>query len=141
MFCLVFFLLILVACILFLCQHVGALARVAVNDLVEKAWVELDGDIIDYKEYQEIHRGTFDQDVTDISRLVEQVTDLECLETEAVEGISKTGTRIQAEENQIYDHNFAKINEELTRRQKDLESFRSLLSRDARMQHPHCRAA
>ena len=67
-----------------------ALARVALNDSVEKAWVELDGDIIDYKEYQEIHRGTFDQDITGMSRLVEQVTDLECMETEAFEGISKT---------------------------------------------------
>ena len=76
-----------------------ALARVALNDLVEQAWVELDGDIIGYKEYQTIHRGTFDQDITGMSRLVEQVTDLECLETEAIEGISKTDEKSGGREN------------------------------------------
>ena len=45
-------------------------ARVALNDLVEKAWVELDDKIIECKEYQEMNRATFDQVVTDISRLV-----------------------------------------------------------------------
>merc|ERR1719183_963650 len=46
-------------------------ARVALNDLVEKAWVELDDKIIECKEYQEMNRATFDQITTDISRLVE----------------------------------------------------------------------
>ena len=36
-------------------------ARVALNDLVEKAWVELDDHIIECKEYKEMSRGTFDQ--------------------------------------------------------------------------------
>ena len=38
-----------------------AKARIALNDLVEKAWVELDDKIIECKEYQEMNRATFDQ--------------------------------------------------------------------------------
>ena len=109
-------------------------ARVALNDLVEKAWVELDDKIIECKEYQEMNRGTFDQVTTDISRLVEQVTDLERVETEAVEGISKTDMGIQAvedeisKETKIYNYNYAKNNEELTRRQNDLDVFQFILT-------------
>jgi len=36
-------------------------ARVALNDLVEKAWVELDDHIMECKEYKEMSGGTFDQ--------------------------------------------------------------------------------
>jgi len=44
-------------------------------------WIELDDKIIECKEYQEKNRATFDQVVTDISCLVEQITDLERAET------------------------------------------------------------
>merc|ERR1712127_897312 len=106
-----------------------AKARIALNDLVEKAWVELDDKIIECKEYQEMNRGTFDQVVTDISRLVEQITDLERVETEALEGISKMEMEIKAveaelsKETKIYNYNFAKNTEELTKRQNDLDVF------------------
>jgi len=109
-------------------------ARVALNDLVEKAWVELDDKIIECKEYQEMNRATFDQVTTDISRLVEQVTDLERVETEAVEGITKTDLMIQAveseisKETKIYNYNRAKNDEELTRRQNDLDVFQFILT-------------
>jgi len=109
-------------------------ARVALNDLVEKAWVELDDKIIECKEYQEMNRATFDQVTTDISRLVEQVTDLERVESESVEGISKTDMNIQAveseisKETKIYNYNYAKNNEELTRRQNDLDVFQFILT-------------
>jgi len=109
-------------------------ARVALNDLVEKAWVELDDKIIECKEYQEMNRATFDQVTTDISRLVEQVTDLERVETEAVEGITKTDLMIQAveseisKETKIYNYNHAKNDEELTRRQNDLDVFQFILT-------------
>ena len=36
-------------------------ARVASNDLVEKAWVELDDHIMECKEYKEMSGGTLDQ--------------------------------------------------------------------------------
>jgi len=109
-------------------------ARVALNDLVEKAWVELDDKIIECKEYQEMNRATFDQIVTDISRLVEQITDLERIETESLEGIAKTEMQIKdvmaemSKETKIYNYNYAKNSEELTRRQNDLDVFQFILT-------------
>merc|ERR1719174_2641217 len=111
-----------------------AKARIALNDLVEKAWVELDDKIIECKEYQEMNRATFDQVVTDISRLVEQITDLERVETESLEGIAKMEMEIKAveaeltKETQIYNLNYAKNSEELTRRQNDLDVFQFILT-------------
>merc|ERR1719163_1379667 len=110
-----------------------AKARIALNDLVEKSWVELDDKIIECKEYQEMNRATFDQVVTDISRLVEQITDLERVETESLEGIAKSEAEIKAveaelsKETQIYNLNYAKNSEELTRRQNDLDVFQFIL--------------
>merc|ERR1719409_1274454 len=111
-----------------------AKARIALNELVEKAWVELDDKIIACKEYQEMNRATFDQVVTDISRLVEQITDLERVETESLEGIAKMEMEIKnveaelSKETQIYNLNFAKNSEELTRRQNDLDVFQFILT-------------
>ena len=111
-----------------------AKARVALNDLVEKAWVELDDKIIECKEYQEMNRATFDQIVSDISRLVEQITDLERVETESLEGIQKADQMIEAvedeigKETKIYNYNYAKNSEELTRRQNDLDVFQFILT-------------
>merc|ERR1719223_689891 len=111
-----------------------AKARIALNDLVEKAWVELDDKIIECKEYQEMNRATFDQVVTDITRLVEQITDLERVETESLEGIAKTEQQIKdveaelSKETKIYNYNYAKNSEELTRRQNDLDVFQFILT-------------
>jgi len=111
-----------------------AKARIALNDLVEKAWVELDDKIIECKEYQEMNRGTFDQVTTDISRLVEQITDLERVETESLEGIAKMEMEIKgveaelSKETKIYNFNFAKNTEELTKRQNDLDVFQFILT-------------
>jgi len=91
-----------------------AKARIALNDLVEKAWVELDDKIIECKEYQEMNRATFDQVVTDISRLVEQITDLGRVETESLDGISRSEMEIKGvedelgKETQVYNLNYAK---------------------------------
>merc|ERR1740115_289871 len=111
-----------------------AKARIALNDLVEKAWVRLDDKIIQCKEYQEMNRATFDQVVTDISRLVEQITDLSRVESESIEGINRMEEEIQAVEDQrareIREYNFifAKNSEELTRRQNDLDVFQFILT-------------
>jgi len=111
-----------------------AKARIALNDLVEKAWVELDDKIIECKEYQEMNRATFDQVTTDISRLVEQITDLERVETESLEGIAKMEMQIKdveaelSKETKIYNYNFAKNSEELTLRQNDLDVFQFILT-------------
>merc|ERR1740117_1462633 len=109
-------------------------ARIALNDLVEKAWVELDDKIIECKEYQEMNRGTFDQVTTDISRLVEQITDLARVEGESLGGITKSDMMIQdveseiSKETKIYNYNYAKNSEELTRRQNDLDVFQMILT-------------
>jgi len=109
-------------------------ARIALNNLVEAAWTELDDKIIECKEYQEMNRATFDQVVTDISRLVEQITDLERVETESLEGIAKTEMEIKdveaelSKETKIYNYNYAKNSEELTRRQNDLDVFQFILT-------------
>merc|ERR1719446_1317111 len=52
-------------------------ARVALNGLVEASWKELDDKIIECKEFEEQNRGTFEQVMSDISRLVEQISDLQ----------------------------------------------------------------
>merc|ERR1719428_2240794 len=81
-----------------------------------------------------MNRATFDQVVTDISRLVEQITDLERIETESLEGIAKMEAAIKAveeelsKETKIYNFNFAKNSEELTRRQNDLDVFQFILT-------------
>ena len=78
-----------------------AKARIALNDLVEKAWVELDDRIIACKEYQVMNRATLDQVVTDIASLVEQIIDLERIETESMEGIAKMEAEIKAVEEEL----------------------------------------
>ena len=111
-----------------------AKARIALNELVEKAWVELDDKIIQCKEYQEMNRATFDQVVTDISRLVEQITDLSRVETEAIEMQSKMEMEIKAvedevsKETKIYNFNFAKNTEDLNVKQNDLDVFQFILT-------------
>ena len=55
----------------------------------------MDGKIIECKGCQEVNRDTFDHVVTDISRLVDQITDLERIETESLEGIAKMEASIK----------------------------------------------
>jgi hypothetical protein len=69
-------------------------ARVALNGLVEASWKELDDKIIECKEFEEQNRGTFDQVTSDISRLVEQISDLQRIESESIDGIASTEQQI-----------------------------------------------
>ena len=78
-----------------------AKARAALNNLIGKAWVEFDDKIIACKEYQVMNRATFDQVVTDIARLMVQLTDLERIETESMEGIAKMEAEIKAVEDEV----------------------------------------
>jgi hypothetical protein len=55
----------------------------------------LNDKIIGCKEDQEMNRATFEQVVTGKTRLVEQITDLERVETEAPEGIPKTEMQVK----------------------------------------------
>jgi len=108
-------------------------ARTVLNGMVETAWKEMDDKIIECKEYEEQNRGTFDQVVTDISRLVEQISDFQRLETEAIDGVSQMEAEILdveaelAKESKVYKEIFAANNAEMTIRQNDLDVFTFIL--------------
>lgn len=56
------------------------------NDMIFQAWLALDDELIKCKEFQERNRGSFDQVMTDLQRLAQQVSDLERQRIEANEG-------------------------------------------------------
>ena len=66
--------------------------------------------------------------------MVEQIADLERIETESLEGIANMAVSIKeveaelSKETKIYMLNYAKNSEELTRRQNDLDVFRFILT-------------
>ena len=108
-------------------------ARVALNGLVEASWKELDDKIIECKEFEEQNRGTFEQVMSDISRLVEQISDLQRIDTESMAGISQMEQEISdveatlADETKIYNQIRAVNNAEMTIRQADLDVFTFIL--------------
>jgi len=108
-------------------------ARVALNGLVEASWKELDDKIIESKEFEEQNRGTFEQVTSDISRLVEQISDLQRIESESIDGIASTEQQIDdveatlAEEKKIYDQIYSVNNAEMVIRQNDLDVFTFIL--------------
>jgi uncharacterized protein YegL len=59
------------------------------NHMIEEAWKDLDNEIIKCKEFEDRNRGTFDQVMTDLARLGEQIADLERQKSEANENIHK----------------------------------------------------
>ena len=65
------------------------------NNLVEKAWTELDNKIFKCKGFQDMNRNTYGQVTRDIMRLIEQINDLERVEAEAIEGIATKEQEIQ----------------------------------------------
>jgi len=90
-----------------------AKARRALNDLVEKAWIELDDKIFKCKGFQEMNRENYAQVTRDIMRLIEQINDLERIEAEAIEGIAEKESEIKdaeellAKETQLYNIEYA----------------------------------
>lgn len=109
-------------------------ARVVLNGLVEASWKEMDDKIIECKEFEEQNRGTWEQVTTDISRLIEQISDLQRIETESMDGIEQTEMEIGmveatlAEEQKIYDQIKAVNTAEMTIRQNDLDVFTFILT-------------
>merc|ERR1719162_2589148 len=101
-----------------------AKARRALNELVEKAWIELDDKIFKCKGFQEMNRENFAQTTRDIMRLIEQINDLERIEAESIEGIASKEMEIRdveellAKETKLYNIEFAENKAELTIRQK-----------------------
>jgi hypothetical protein len=103
------------------------------NGLVEASWKEMDDKIIECEEFEEQNRGQFEQVVADISRLVEQISDLQRIESESIDGISQTDQEISdveatmAEEEKIYKQILAANSVEMTIRQNDLDVFTFIL--------------
>jgi hypothetical protein len=108
-------------------------ARIALNDLVEKAWVELDNKIFKCKGFQDMNRNNYGQVTRDIMRLIEQINDLERIEAEAIEGISQKEQEILdveallAKETKLYNIEYTENKAELTIRQNDLDVFTFIL--------------
>ena len=103
------------------------------NFLVEGAWKELDSKLIDCKEFEDKNRGTFDQTVTDIARLSEQIADHERIKSESVEMINVREMEImqvQADlkkETDIYMKIYLENKQEMTIRQNDMAVFQFML--------------
>merc|ERR1719463_268247 len=118
-----------------------AKARKYLNQLVEKAWGELDDKLIECKEFEDKNRGTFEQVMTDIARLAEQIADLERLKSESTENINlKEGEilAVQAQlkkETDIYMKIYLENKMEMTIRKNDLAVFQFM------MQLVKCKAA
>merc|ERR1719428_1504228 len=64
-------------------------ARKVLNELVEKAWKELEDKIIECKEFEERNRGTYDQVTTDIARIGEDIADFLKVKGDAQECIGE----------------------------------------------------
>merc|ERR1719281_397094 len=54
-----------------------AKALKVLNNLIEAGWKELDDKLVECKEFEEKNRGTYDQVMTDIARIAENIADLE----------------------------------------------------------------
>ena len=108
-------------------------ARVVLNGMVEASWKEMDDKIIECKEFEEQNRGTYEQVTTDISRLVEQISDLQRIESESINGGTSSEQEITdveaslAEETKIYQQIYAVNSAEMVVRQNDLDVFTFIL--------------
>lgn len=110
-----------------------AKARKALNSLIEKAWIELDDKIMECKGFEDMNRENYAQVTRDIARLIEQINDLERVESEAVEGINTKDMEIKnvedllERETQEYLSEYSKNSDQLTRHQNDLDVFQFIL--------------
>jgi uncharacterized protein YegL len=108
-------------------------ARIALNELVEKAWVELDDKIFKCKGFEDMNRENYDQVHRDMMRLLEQVNDLERIESEGIESVGQLDQEILNIEGQLetatknYNQDRAQDDQELAVRNSDLDVFAFIL--------------
>ena len=108
-------------------------ARIVLNDLVFKAWLEMDDKIFECKGFQDMYFANYGQVTRDIMRLIEQINDLERVEAQAIEGIQQKEQEILdveallAKETMLYNKDYAANKAELTIRQNDLDVFQFIL--------------
>merc|ERR1719316_2234632 len=108
-------------------------ARKVLNELVEKAWKELDDKIIECKEFEEKNRGTYDQVITDIARIGEDIADFikakgdaqECINVKEQEIIELTA--VLKTETEIYMKNLLEDQREMKIRKADLAVFQFMM--------------
>ena len=111
-----------------------AKARKYLNQMIEKAWKELDDKLIACKEYEDKNRGTFGQVMTDLARIAEQIADQERLKSETTEmGNVKEQEIIVIneqlkKETAIYTKIHTENTAEMTIRKNDLAVFQFMMS-------------
>jgi len=112
-------------------------ARKILNNMMLKAWGELDDVIFECKEFQERNRGTYEQVVADLARLGSQLSRLGELRVSSNQGIfDKDGERRDAEERlEKETREYDKVNfenqREMTIRKNDLAVFDFILQASA----------
>merc|ERR1719443_1342807 len=100
---------------------------------MESAWDELDNKVIECKEFEDRNRGHFEQIMTDIARLGEQIVDLQRVISETVEFINTKDLEIIAvqaklkQETTIYMRIYYQNKQEMTIRRNDLAVFQFML--------------
>merc|ERR1719390_96247 len=110
-----------------------AKARKYLNQMMEGAWAELDDKVIECKEFEDRNRGSFEQVMTDIARLGEQIADLQRVISETVEFINTKDLEILAvqaklkQETTIYLRIYYQNKQEITIRKNDLAVFQFML--------------
>merc|ERR1719337_742226 len=110
-----------------------AKARKYLNQMMEGAWAELDDKVIECKEFEDRNRGSFEQVMTDIARLGEQIADLQRVISETVEFINTKEVEILAvqaklkQETVIYMRIYYDNKQEMTIRRNDLAVFQFML--------------
>jgi len=104
------------------------------NMMMVDAWKELDEKVIECKEFEDRNRGSFEQVMTDIARLAEQIADWQRVISETVEYISTTDLEIGAvqaklkQETTIYLRIYYQNKQEMTIRKNDLAVFQFMLT-------------
>lgn len=107
--------------------------RVVLNTLIEKAWVELDDKIFQCKGAEDAFKDTYIQIRNDMSRIVEQVTDLERMESAAVQGIADRDIEIRKVEEFVKEQTIMYMKEhainsvDLAVKQNDLNVFQFIM--------------
>merc|ERR1719321_1098358 len=111
-----------------------AKARKYLNEMMEAAWEELDNKVIECKEFEDRNRGHFEQIMTDIARLGEQIADLQRVISETVEFINTKDLEIisvQAtlkKETSIYLQIYYQNKHDMTIKKNDLAVFQFMLT-------------
>jgi len=108
-------------------------ARLALNELIEKGWFDLDNKIMDCKGFEDMNRQNYAQVTRDIARLIQQINDLERVKSEAVEGMNtkdqeiKTIEEMLLKETNEYNEEYAINSAQLTVYQNDMDVFQFVM--------------